>query len=295
METMNTEEIRAFLATHPPFDALDPELLAEVAATATVASYAPGEAALVEDAAPAEHLFVVRDGLMELVHEGEVVDVLEPGESFGHPSLLTGRAPAFTVRARRKSSCYLIPRERALEVFSGRAGASYVAATLRELARPGRPRGARDAGARHDQGRRPRHPAAGVLPRRRDGPQGGPDDDRARLVGHPGAGREPHLDPHRRDPARAGDRGRRHRRERRLSRRPAGGRGRPRPRGRGCDRRHARCRNRPRGGRRPCAHACWACCRRPTSPASRRAARSRCATPCCRRGASTSWSTGPAG
>ncbi len=128
---MNTEEIRAFLASHPPFDALDPEILAGVAATATVVTYAPGEYALVEDAAPAEHLFVVRDGLMELVHEGEVVDVLEPGESFGHPSLLTGRAPAFTVRAARQSACYLIPRERALEVFSGRAGATYVAATLR--------------------------------------------------------------------------------------------------------------------------------------------------------------------
>ena len=128
---MNTKEIAAFLAVHPPFDALEPEILAGVAATATVASYAPGEHALVEDAAPAEHLFVVRDGLMELVHEGEVVDVLEPGESFGHPSLLTGRAPAFTVRARRRSSCYLIPRERALEVFSGPAGAGYVAATLR--------------------------------------------------------------------------------------------------------------------------------------------------------------------
>ena len=83
METMNTEEIQAFLASHPPFDALDPEILAGVAATATVASYAPGDYALVEDAAPAEHLFVIRDGSMELVHEGEVVDVLEPGESLG--------------------------------------------------------------------------------------------------------------------------------------------------------------------------------------------------------------------
>ena len=129
---MNTEEIRSFLSAHPPFDELEPALLAAVAATATVASYAPGDTALVEDAAPAEHLFVLRDGAMELLHEGEVVDILEPGESFGHPSLLTGRAPAFTVRARRASTCYLIPRERALEVFSGPGGAGYVAATLRD-------------------------------------------------------------------------------------------------------------------------------------------------------------------
>jgi hypothetical protein len=29
-----------------------------------------------------------------------VIQVLEPGECFGHPSLLTGLAPAFTVRTR---------------------------------------------------------------------------------------------------------------------------------------------------------------------------------------------------
>jgi CBS domain-containing protein len=42
---------------------------------------------------------VIRDGSMELVHEEEVIDILEPGEAFGHPSLLSGLAPAFTVRA----------------------------------------------------------------------------------------------------------------------------------------------------------------------------------------------------
>src|SRR5205085_81299 len=76
--------------------------------------------------------FVIREGSMELVHEEEVIDILEPGESFGHPSLLTGMAPAFTVRAHEDSVCYLIPHDKALEVLGRPAGAGFVASTLRE-------------------------------------------------------------------------------------------------------------------------------------------------------------------
>ena len=49
-----------------------------------------------------------RTGAMDLVHAGTVVDVLEPGQCFGHPSLLTGLAPAFTrprARADDGASC----------------------------------------------------------------------------------------------------------------------------------------------------------------------------------------------
>ena len=62
---------------------------------------------LVEDGLPTAGLWVIVTGSMGLVHEGEVIEVLEPGECFGHPSLLTGMAPAFTVRAREPSTCAL--------------------------------------------------------------------------------------------------------------------------------------------------------------------------------------------
>src|SRR4051794_16361623 len=131
-EVHTPEAVAHFLARFPPFDALPPPELTPVATTARVRAYAAGESALVEDGRPADHLFVVRDGAMELVHEGEVVDVLESGESFGHPSLLTGMAPAFTVRARADSLCYLVPRDQALTVLGRPAGAGFVASTLRE-------------------------------------------------------------------------------------------------------------------------------------------------------------------
>jgi len=126
-----SDEIAAFLARHPPFAGLGDDGLAEVAAAATVRSYEAGEAALVEDGAPSQALYVVVTGAMELVHADQVVDVLEPGESFGHPSLLTELAPAFTVRAREPGTCVLLPRAAAMRVFASPDGARYLASSLR--------------------------------------------------------------------------------------------------------------------------------------------------------------------
>jgi CBS domain-containing protein len=109
---MNTAAIAAFLARFPPFDSLSPEELEAVAAASVPRSYEAGETILVEDALPSEYLYVIEQGAVDLVHQGEVLDVLELGESFAHPSLLTGMAPAFTIRAREGSACLLIPRER---------------------------------------------------------------------------------------------------------------------------------------------------------------------------------------
>src|SRR5262245_8760053 len=129
---MNIESVAAFLAGFAPFEALAPAELTAVAARAVERSYDAGESALVEDGAPSEHLFVVRSGSVELLHEAEVVDILGVGEMFGQPSLLTGLAPAFTVRARETTLCLLIPREQAITVFTEPAGAAHLARTLRD-------------------------------------------------------------------------------------------------------------------------------------------------------------------
>ncbi len=85
-----------------------------------------------EDGTPSDGLYVVRSGSMELAHGDQVVVVLEPGEAFGHPSLLTGLAPAFTVRAREPSVCLVLPRDPALRALGHPDGTRFVAATLRE-------------------------------------------------------------------------------------------------------------------------------------------------------------------
>ncbi len=121
----------AFLACHPPFDALPPAELAAAAATVAERSYPAGEAVLVEDGAPATGLSVVRTGAMELVHGDQVVDLLEPGQCFGHPSLLSGLAPAFTVRAHEDATVLWVPATAALRVLAQPAGVAYVARSLR--------------------------------------------------------------------------------------------------------------------------------------------------------------------
>ena len=85
-----------------------------------------------EDGRPARHLYVVRSGSVELVHEDEQIDVLEPGEAFGHPSLLSGMAPAFDVRAREPTVCLLIEAAAARRLLGSPAGVEYVASSLRE-------------------------------------------------------------------------------------------------------------------------------------------------------------------
>ncbi len=125
------DDLDTFLAGHPPFDALGPEQLRELSAEAAVQEYSPGTVLLVEDGAPATSLGVVVSGSMDVVHSGEVIQVLEPGECFGHPSLLTGMAPAFSVRAREPSTCARFAPDAARRLLATEAGVAYVARSLR--------------------------------------------------------------------------------------------------------------------------------------------------------------------
>ena len=126
------DEIAAFLRRHSPFSGLDEADLARVVEAVEVRTVPAGTVVLVEDGPPSTAFWVTREGSMELVHEDAVIDVLEPGEGFGHPSLLSGLAPSFTVRAHEDSVCYLIPREEALQVLGRPEGAGFVARSLRE-------------------------------------------------------------------------------------------------------------------------------------------------------------------
>jgi CBS domain-containing protein len=111
---------------------MPPEELQRLAAVAGECRYAVGELALIEDAEPATHMFVVHTGAVELIHADQVVEVLEPGECFGHPSVLSGLAPAFTVRALEGTTCLLFDREATGVIFGRPEGATYVARSMRE-------------------------------------------------------------------------------------------------------------------------------------------------------------------
>jgi CBS domain-containing protein len=104
-------EIVDFLAGQPPFDALDPEDLARLAAHAEVEHLAAG-ATIVRERERLTHLWVVRTGALEVVDRGQVVDLLGSGDMFGHVWMLADLPPPVRVRAHEQSVCLRIPDPR---------------------------------------------------------------------------------------------------------------------------------------------------------------------------------------
>ena len=119
-----------FLARLQPFAGMSHESLEHVAAVMSEQTLAAGATVLAEGAEPSTQLYVVRDGSLELVRNGLVVDILAGGDVFGHQTLLTGEAPQFTVRVREDASLFCIPADVALRVLEGPQGARFVARTL---------------------------------------------------------------------------------------------------------------------------------------------------------------------
>ncbi len=121
-----------FLARLEPFSGMDHEALEHAAAEMSERRIPAGESVLVEGAEPGTQLYAVREGALELVHRGLVVDVLARGDMFGHPTLVTGEAPQFTVRAREDTSVFCIPAKVALRVLARPEGVRFIARTLRD-------------------------------------------------------------------------------------------------------------------------------------------------------------------
>ncbi len=106
------QEFADFLGRQPPFDGLDADDLARVAARVEVEYFAAGAVIVPEDAPRLEHLWVVRTGALEVVDGGRVVDLLGPGDMFGHVPLLAGLPPRLGLRAGEESLCLRIPDPR---------------------------------------------------------------------------------------------------------------------------------------------------------------------------------------
>lgn len=102
-------EIARFLAQRPPFDSLAPEELAEVAAQSTIEFYLAGSVILSEDGGPVTFLRVVHSGGVDIAHDGHLLDLLGPGDTFGQSAMLSGLPPGFEARAAEDTLCYRIP------------------------------------------------------------------------------------------------------------------------------------------------------------------------------------------
>lgn len=123
-------QAEAFLARFPPFDALDPSELSEVAGASRLETYAAGTTILQQGGEPAGALYVVRSGAVELLDDGNAIDLLEEGEVFGHPSLVAEIAPALTVRAVEDTGCLLIDRAVADRILRTPIGMTFLARAM---------------------------------------------------------------------------------------------------------------------------------------------------------------------
>jgi CBS domain-containing protein len=104
-------DVAGFLGSHPPFDAVDAGELARIAAVTETEVSSRGKAIFAQGAGPVEHVWMVRSGSVEVVHDGRVLDLLGPGELFGHASMISGLPTGFEARAAEDTVCYRIPAD----------------------------------------------------------------------------------------------------------------------------------------------------------------------------------------
>jgi CBS domain-containing protein len=123
-------EIAEFLRNHPPFDTLEPDELAAVAAACEI-EYAEAGTILLEQSVETPGVaWVVRRGAVELLDNDRVVDVLGEGEMFGHASLLSEWPTALAVRASEDSLLYRLPAEAVRPVLARPVALRFAARSL---------------------------------------------------------------------------------------------------------------------------------------------------------------------
>ena len=102
-------EALAFIEQIPPFDQLSPEDLEMVRQAMQRVEYEAGALILKQGGAPSAYLNIVRSGSVELRANGRVRHVLEAGEMFGFPSMLSQEPPLSDAVAAEPCVIYRIP------------------------------------------------------------------------------------------------------------------------------------------------------------------------------------------
>ncbi len=130
------QDVADFLKAQPPFDTADADEVEAIAAAAEVEFHPSGATIFSERAGPVGHLRVIRKGAVEIRHDGRVLDLLGPGELFGHASMLSGLPTGFAAVAVEDTLCYRIPADAVRPLLGRPAGLLFITRSL--LAGPGR-------------------------------------------------------------------------------------------------------------------------------------------------------------
>ena len=104
-------DVAGFLGAYPPFDAVGPDELARIAAVTETEFTPRGKTIFSQGAGPVESVWMVRSGSVEIIHDGRILDLLGPGDLFGHASMISGLPTGFEARAGEDTVCYRIPAD----------------------------------------------------------------------------------------------------------------------------------------------------------------------------------------
>ncbi|HLY51061.1 MAG TPA: putative nucleotidyltransferase substrate binding domain-containing protein [Solirubrobacteraceae bacterium] len=102
-------EVARFLAARPPFERLDPDELGEMVAQTELEFFPAGATILSEDGGPVTFLRVIHSGAVDITHDEQLLDLLGPGDTFGHAAMLSGLPPGFEARAAEDALIYRVP------------------------------------------------------------------------------------------------------------------------------------------------------------------------------------------
>jgi CBS domain-containing protein len=123
-------DIAAFLRAHPPFDTLDEQALATVAASAEIEFHAARTPILERAGATSKFAYVVRRGSVELLIDGRVLDLLGEGEMFGFASVLADAPLGFVARAHEDTLVYRFPEHAITPVLERPDAVRFVARAM---------------------------------------------------------------------------------------------------------------------------------------------------------------------
>ena len=100
-----------FIRQLHPFDHLDDPELDRIDKSVETVHFPIGTYILTQGGQQSQHLYIIVQGSICLMRDGQVIQVLEEGEFFGYPSMINSDAPSFDVIAEEVVWAYRIPEK----------------------------------------------------------------------------------------------------------------------------------------------------------------------------------------
>lgn len=128
-----------FIQTQPPFDYLSEAELKLIEQNLQSVHFSAGTRIYGTDSRPSRYLYVIYQGVIRLMRDGQTVRVLEEGELFGYMSMLNQNSPAYEVVADEEILAYQIPEAVFRRLIDNADFAEFFLKDLSERLRQARP------------------------------------------------------------------------------------------------------------------------------------------------------------